>query len=87
MPEPEAELEPGGRVVLLPSSGPAEVPAPKLLGLAVPAATDALNQVGLALKVRWISKAETQTDVVLSQKPEAGEKVAPQGTIEVVVNR
>jgi beta-lactam-binding protein with PASTA domain len=87
VPEPDAELEPGGRVVLLLSSGPGDLAVPKLGGLTIAAATEALAQMGLVLKVRWISKAETETNVVLSQKPEAGEKIGPRGTVEVVANR
>lgn len=86
-PEADVELEPGSSVVLSPSSGPAAVELPKLTGLSVQAATDALSALQLKLVVRWISKAETFTGVVLSQKPAPGEKVAPGSNVEVVVNR
>ena len=86
-PEADAELEAGGIVALMVSSGPTEVEAPKLTGMALRAATDKLGESGLVIKVRWISKAETVTGVVLSQKPNAGDKLAPKSTVEVVVNR
>ena len=86
-PEADAELEAGGIVVLMVSSGPTEVEAPKLTGMALRTATDKLGESGLVIKVRWISKAETVTGVVLSQKPNAGDKLAPKSTVEVVVNR
>lgn len=87
VPEADAALEPGGTVTLHVSSGPAEVAAPALLGLPLKAAQTKLSELGLELKVRWISKAETVTGSVLSQKPSAGEKLAPRSTVEVVVNR
>lgn len=87
VPEAEAALEPGGAVTVHVSSGPAEVAAPALLGLPLKAAQSKLSELGLELKVRWISKAETVTGSVLSQKPSAGEKLAPKSTVEVVVNR
>lgn len=86
-PEPDTGLEPGGAVMLHVSSGPAEVAAPALLGLPLKGAQDKLAELGLELKVRWISKAETVTGTVLSQKPSVGEKLAPASTVEVVVNR
>lgn len=87
LPEADAALEPGGAVTVHVSSGPAEVVTPALSGLTVKAAQNKLSELGLELKVRWISKAETVTGSVLSQKPSAGEKLAPKSTVEVVVNR
>lgn len=86
-PEADTALGPGGVVTLHVSSGPAEVAAPALLGLPLKGAQAKLAELGLELKVRWISKAETVTGVVLSQKPVTGEKLAPKSTVEVVVNR
>jgi serine/threonine-protein kinase len=86
-PEANAELAPGGVVTLQLSAGPAEVAAPKLAGLGLKAAEQKLTELGLVSKVRWISKAETVTGSVLSQKPTPGEKLAPGSAVEVVVNR
>jgi serine/threonine-protein kinase len=87
VPEADTGLEPSGVVTLHVSSGPAEVEAPKLLGLPLRAAEGKVAELGLELKVRWISRAETITGTVLSQKPNAGEKLTPKSTVEVVVNR
>jgi serine/threonine-protein kinase len=87
LPVQGTELAPGGVVTLRVSSGAAELAAPKVAGLPLRAASDAVSELGLAIKVRWISKAETVTGVVLSQKPAPGEKMAPKSTVEVVVNR
>lgn len=87
VPEADAALEPGGAVTFHVSTGPAEVVTPALLGLPLKAAQGKLSELGLELKVRWISKAETVTGSVLSQKPNAGEKLAPKSSVEVVVNR
>jgi eukaryotic-like serine/threonine-protein kinase len=87
VPEADSALESGGVVTLHVSSGPAQVEVPKLLGMPLRAAEGKLAELGLELKVRWISKAETVTGTVLSQKPNVGEKLTPKSTIEVVVNR
>jgi eukaryotic-like serine/threonine-protein kinase len=86
-PEPDAELPTGSAVTLHASSGPAELESPKLLGLALASAKQKLSELGLTTKVRWISKAETDTGVVLSQKPKPGQKLSPKATVEVVINR
>lgn len=86
-PEADVELAAGSPVTLHLSSGPAELAAPKLMGMALPEAKDKLAALGLGLKVRWISRAETIENHVLSQKPSAGQKLAPKSVIEVVVNR
>jgi beta-lactam-binding protein with PASTA domain len=86
-PEPDAELAAGSTVTLHASSGPAELEAPKLTGLALAAAKQKLSELGLNTKVRWISKAETVTGSVLSQKPSPGQKLSPKATVEIVINR
>jgi len=86
-PEANAELAAGSPVTLHLSSGPAELAAPKLLGMTLSQAKSELAELGLALKVRWISRAETVENRVLSQKPSAGQKLAPKSAVEVVVNR
>jgi beta-lactam-binding protein with PASTA domain len=37
--------------------------------------------------VRWVSLAETATFVVLSQKPEPGQKVEPGAEVQLTANR
>ena len=86
-PVADAELPSGNSVTLHLSSGPADVQAPKLLGLALSEAKDKLAELGLALKVRWVSRAETIENHVLSQKPSAGQTMKPKGVVEVVINR
>jgi len=86
-PEPDAELVAGSAVTLHASSGPAELEAPKLLGMALAPAKQKLSELGLTPKVRWISRAETDTGTVLSQKPAPGKKLAPKAMVEVVINR
>jgi len=86
-PEADTELAAGSLVTLHLSSGPAELAAPKLLGMPLPEAKDKLAALGLGLKVRWISRAETVENRVLSQKPSAGQKLAPKSVVEVVANR
>jgi serine/threonine-protein kinase len=86
-PEPDAELAAGSAVTLHASSGPAELESPKLMGMALAAAKQKLSELGLTAKVRWVSKAETDTGIVLSQKPKPGQRLSPKATVEVVINR
>jgi eukaryotic-like serine/threonine-protein kinase len=86
-PAADVELAAGSPVTLHLSSGPAELQAPKLMGMSLPETKAKLDELGLGLKVRWISRAETVENRVLSQKPSAGQKVAPKSVVEVVVNR
>ena len=86
-PEPDAELAAGSAVTLHASSGPAELEAPRLTGMALAAAKQKLSELGLTAKVRWISRAETDTGTVLSQKPNPGKKLAPKASVEIVINR
>lgn len=86
-PEADTELAAGSAVTLHLSSGPAQVEAPKLVGLDLPSAKAKLSELGLTLQVRWISRGETPENRVLSQKPAAGKRLAPKGVVEVVVNR
>jgi beta-lactam-binding protein with PASTA domain len=41
----------------------------------------------LSLEVRWVSRAETIENHVLSQRPNPGQKLSPKSVIEAVVNR
>jgi serine/threonine-protein kinase len=86
-PAAKAGLASGSAVTLIVSSGPAEIQAPKLMGLSLERAKEKLGELGLSAQVRWISRAETVTYVVLSQKPSPGEPVAPKSSVEVVINR
>jgi serine/threonine-protein kinase len=86
-PAADAELPSGNPVTLHLSSGPAEVQAPKLLGLGLTEAKDKLAELGLGMKIRWVSRAETIENHVLTQKPSAGQTMKPKGVVEVVINR
>lgn len=87
-PAAEGVLEPGGVVTVELSSGPENVEVPKVVGRSLNAAKTELESAGLKLApVRWTSIAETATFVVLSQKPDPGQKV-PAGTeIQLSANR
>jgi serine/threonine-protein kinase len=86
-PAAESELEAGGVVKVRVSGGSPEVAAPKLVGLSVQNAQKEIEKLGLKPVVRWVSLAETQAFIVLSQKPPAGEKVKAGGDVEIVANR
>jgi beta-lactam-binding protein with PASTA domain len=86
-PAADSELEAGGVVKVRVSGGSPEVAAPKLVGLGVQNAQKELEKLGLKPVVRWVSLAETQAFIVLSQKPPAGEKVKAGADVEIVANR
>ena len=77
----------GAKVTLQPSSGAGEVKVPKLLGMSLGSAKAAAEKVKLNVKVQWVELAETASYVVLRQKPEAGESVAPDSDVVIVMNR
>ncbi len=77
----------GGTVMVQVSAGPGDVELPKFVGVGVNQAKTDLEKLGLKPTVRWVAMAETPTNVVLSQKPAAGEKVKPGTEIQLTVCR
>jgi eukaryotic-like serine/threonine-protein kinase len=86
-PAAESGLAKGSTVSVELSAAAAEVDVPKLSGLSVKKAQEAVEKLGLTLEVRWVAMAETATFVVLNQKPPAGQKLKPGDKIEITVNR
>ncbi len=86
-PPAESEAEAGSVIKVRVSSGSPGVAAPKLVGLGVQTAQKEIEKAGPKPVVRWVSLAETQGYVVLSQKPPPGEKLKPGAEIEIVANR
>ncbi len=82
-----SELEPGKVVTVTTSSGVQEVEVPQLAGRSHGQAKAQLEKLGLKAKFAWVSLAETNSYVVLRQKPAAGEKLKPGDEVELVVNR
>lgn len=81
-------LEKNVPVIVQLSSGPGELEMPKVVGVGLDAAKTQLEKAGFKLApVRWLSMAETATYVVLSQKPEAGQKVKPGTEVQLTANR
>jgi serine/threonine-protein kinase len=69
------------------STGPQDVEVPKVTGLTFSPAKEKLEGLGLKAKVRWVSLAETVSNVVLRQTPEPGTKSEPGTEVELVINR
>jgi serine/threonine-protein kinase len=69
------------------STGPTDVEVPKVSGLSFSPAKEKLEELGLKAKVRWVALAETASNVVLRQNPEAGTKAEPGAEVELVINR
>lgn len=86
-PAAESELESGAVIKVRVSAGNPEVLAPKLVGLGVKTAQTEIEKLGLKPVVRWVSLAETQAFIVLSQKPPPGEKLKAGADVEIVANR
>jgi serine/threonine-protein kinase len=87
-PDPTAEIREGSLVVLVPSLGPPPVKVPDLLGMTVPDARSALEQVGLQLgepTERYDEKSKTGE--IIGQGTAAKDKVPQGSTIEVVVSK
>jgi len=84
-PKADTAQQKGGAVTVQVSCGPGDVEGPKLVGMGLTVAKTNLEKLGLKATVRWVSLAETQTYVVLNQKPAAGEKVKPGGEVELTV--
>ena len=86
-PASESGLAKGGTIVVELQAAASEVDVPKLTGLPLKKAEEAVKKLGLTLEVRWVALAETATYVVLSQKPPPGQKLKPGDKLEVSVNR
>jgi serine/threonine-protein kinase len=86
-PAADTPYERGRSILVQVSSGPGEVAVPKLAGLGLNKAKEELEKLGLKPQIAWVSRAETATFAVLSQKPAAGDKVKAGGDVELVVNR
>lgn len=69
------------------ATGPTDVDVPKLIGLTFNPAKTQLEGLGLKAKVRWVSLAETASNIVLRQTPEPGSKAQPGAEVELVINR
>lgn len=86
-PEAGSALEKKKYVTLKASSGGGTVAVPKLLGLGVSKAKQAVEDAKLKLAVQWVDLAETSSNVVLRQTPSPGDTVESDSEIKVVVNR
>jgi serine/threonine-protein kinase len=86
-PASDSTLKPKETVTLQPSSGKGEIEVPKLVGLGLIAAKKEAEKLKLKVTVQYVALAETATGVVLRQNPAAGEKVAADAEITVVVNQ
>jgi serine/threonine-protein kinase len=85
LPKAEVAYAPPGIVIVQTSAGPAQVDVelPKLLGMDIFAAKTQLEGLGLKVVVHWVEMAETQTNIVLTEKPAAGQKVKPGSEVQL----
>ena len=85
-PAAAADAPPNGFVVLTVSDGPSEVVLPRVEGLALDGATQALRDAGLRVEVRRVDSGEPAGTVV-DQTPSAGETVEPETVVVLEVAR
>jgi beta-lactam-binding protein with PASTA domain len=85
LPKADAAYAQPGIVVVQPSAGPADLEVPKFTGMGITAAKTRVEELGLKAVVQWVAMAETQTNVVLSQSPAAGQRVKPGSEIRLTV--
>lgn len=69
------------------ATGPTDVEVPKVIGMTFSTAKTQLEGLGLKAKVRWVSLAETASNIVLRQTPEPASKAQPGAEVELVINR
>jgi serine/threonine-protein kinase len=86
-PEPGSALAEQKSVQVTVSKGPGGVEVPKVIGLTYAKAKSTLEEKGLKVKVRWVNLAETASNVVLRQTPDAESKASKDTEVEVVINR
>ncbi len=86
-PEPGSALAEQKAVQVKVSKGPGDLQVPKVVGMTYAKARAAIEGLGLKTKVRWVSMAETSTNIVLRQDPEEGTKASKGAEIELVINR
>jgi len=80
------QLEEGGRMMAVVSSGRREVSVPELVGLSLPAAQRLADQAQLTLVQKAVA-SEKQAGTILAQAPRAGEQVAVGSSVNVNVSR
>jgi len=83
-----AELAQGAEVKLRVSSGPAAAEVPKVVGLNIKKAKEALEAAKFVVgKTQYSFDEDKWPYTVLKQTPEGGAKVAPGATVDLVVNQ
>lgn len=81
-----SELARGAPVKLHVSAGPGNVDVPKVTGLQLGKAKDALERAKLVVTTRAVHDEEHYPGVVLKQDPAAGARVAPGSTVTLQVS-
>jgi serine/threonine-protein kinase len=79
------QIEAGGQVLLLVSSGPGRVKVPQLAGMSVSAARASLDQIGLGIRSRYRS-SEKKKGTVLFSRPGVGTLLPSGETVLLLVS-
>jgi serine/threonine-protein kinase len=88
LPRPGAEIREGSQVVLVPSLGPPPVKVPDLVGMTVPDARRALEQVGLEL-AEPTERYDTKSPAgrIIDQSVPPKERIPQGSAVQVVVSK
>ena len=86
-PPPGTPLKLHGTVSLIVSTGPATKPLPKLVGMRLRAAREAIEQQGFKVgKIRYAFDNDRSAGLVLDQKPSVGAPAAPGTVVDLTIN-
>lgn len=87
-PSEGALVKRGSAVVVVPSLGPQRIPVPDLDGQGLQSAQVLLAAAGLSLgRTVEVFAPDTATGMVVGQQPPAGTRVAPGGTVDLMLAR
>ncbi|HET8756134.1 MAG TPA: PASTA domain-containing protein, partial [Solirubrobacteraceae bacterium] len=79
-------VDEGSTVTVFISSGPPPLLVPKVAGLGESDAQDALGAVGLKWSTTRTESATVAAGVVIDSNPDAGQRIAPGGIVELIVS-
>ena len=85
-PVARAVVAEGSTVTVFISSGPPPLRVPRVVGLGVGDAQDAVEAVGLRWTAKRVESAEVPDGNVIDSNPDGGQEIEPGGTVELIVS-
>jgi beta-lactam-binding protein with PASTA domain len=84
-PKPGTQIEPGTKIKVVVSMGPAQITVPDVGGRALQDANAAMKDAGLATHIVYLPQADTPTGTVIAQTPPATSAVRRGDTITLTI--